>query len=89
MSRLRIIGAAIAALTFAFPIAAAAQRSSLPGWLEQTIGEAPPAMQQQMRSPDARQQMERMMHDPSMRQMLRGGGAMMSGGPMQGMMGGR
>ncbi len=107
MSRLRIIGAAIAALTFAFPIAAAAQRSSLPGWLEQMTGDAPPAMQQQirspqmlqmmlspkmqeqMRSPDVRQQMERMMHDPSMRQMLRGGGAMMSGGPMQGMMGGR
>ena|SRR5229473_3375357 len=106
MSRLRIICAAIAALTFAVPIAAAAPRSPLPSWLEQMIGDAPPAMQQQMRSPqmlqmmspkmqgqmrspDARQRMEQMMHDPSMQQMLRGGGAMMSGCPMQGMMGGR
>ena len=107
MSRLRIIGAAFAVLAFAAPIAVAAPRSPLPGWLGQMIGEAPPwiqqqmrspqmlqmmlspKMQEQMRSPDVRQQMERMMHDPSMRQMLRGGGAMMSGGPMQGMMGGR
>ena len=85
MSRLRIIGAAIAALTFAFPIAAAAQRSSLPGWLEQMIGDAPPAMQQQMRSP----QMLQLMLSPEMQQMMAGAGTMKSSGLMQGMMGGR
>ena len=48
MRRVRIIGAAIAVLAFAVPVAAAAPRSPLPGWLEQMIGEAPPAMQQMM-----------------------------------------
>lgn len=67
MRRLRIIGAAIAVLAFAVPVAAATPRSSLPGWLEQMIGEAPPAMQQQMRSP----QMLQMMLEPTMQQQMR------------------
>jgi hypothetical protein len=67
MPRLRIIGAAIAALAFAAPIAVAAPRSPLPGWLEQMIGETPPAMRQQMRSP----QMLQMMLSPKMQGQMR------------------
>jgi len=85
MRCLRVIGVAMAALTFAVPVAVAAPRSPLPGWLEQMIGEAPPAMRQQMRSP----QMLQMMLSPEMQQMMATAGTMKSGGPMQGMMGGR
>jgi len=85
MRHLRIIGVATAALTFAVPIAVAAPRSPLPAWLEQMVGEAPPAMQQQMRSP----QMQLLMLSPEMKQMMAGAGTMKSSGLMQGMMGGR
>lgn len=67
MRRLRIMGAAIAVLAFAVPVAAAAPRSPLPGWLEQMIGKAPAAMQQQMRSGP----MLQMMLSPELQKQMR------------------
>ncbi len=70
------MAAALPAVTFA------ADGSPLPGWMERMIGQAPPAMQQMMRSPEMQQQMSSPEVQPQMENMMRSP-------EMQRMMGGR
>jgi len=75
--------------------ALAAGGGSLPDWIEQMIEQAPPAMQQHMRSPEMQQMlrdpaMQRKMASPEMREMMTSPETdqMMSGSSsMNGMMG--
>jgi hypothetical protein len=83
-SRGRIVVLAAAAAAAAPVAALATGAPPLPGWLERMMGQAPPAMQQMMRSPEMRQQMsspeveqemEQMMRSPEMEQMMIGAGS--------------
>ena len=104
MTRRTQIAAVAVSLTAGLPVSALAAAWPVPSWLERMMGQAPPAMQQHMHSPEMLRMMEtpvmqqamssphmsaEMMNSPGMQDGMRGGS--MIDGPMShdSMMGGR